>query len=329
VVETAGSQSLETTLLASVGLKDISVNKYAGNGLYAWGDKYIYRGGFTRTNSSGLATNEYASDTISGTDVNNYIQVPWEDYSEYTDCTSSSSKCWRIMGINEDGCINIIRDEMLAYDEFDERINTYASIQYSNYEIPFGYNDFLNNSYTQYEDEYREYSDMYVYLHSSSGYENTTIKPYLTMLHPLETCLNKVYYYAGLNKSDYATTGNVKDTCDVAGKNYTTAVSPLQNIYVRLPYMEEYLNASTESTCTEELQYQCRNQNYLYVWDPYFTPNARYGDSWSKYAISNDGSASYGFPASTYGIKPIVALKSTVLISGGTGTQADPYVIKW
>jgi prepilin-type N-terminal cleavage/methylation domain-containing protein len=329
VLETTNTQSLSTVLLATVGTKDVDVNKYAGNGLYAWGDKYIYRGGITKTNSNGLATTDYLTDVDSGSEVNNYIQVPWEDYSTYTDCTSSSNKCYRIISINEDGSITIARDKNLANQRFDNTINTYAQNNYSNYTTTYGYNDLLGNSYTAYTSEYRAYSEMYTYIYGSSGYENTTIKPYSSILQPLDVCLNKVNDYASLNRSDYATTTKVKDSCDVSGKSNTTAVSSLQNKYVRLPYLEEYLNATTESTCVQHYQFQCRNQNYLYNKTSFWSLNGFFSNSCLVRDVNIVGSADSNSAYNSYGVRPVVLLKSTILISGGSGTQADPYVIKW
>jgi hypothetical protein len=329
VVETANTQSLSTVLLATVGTKDVDVNKYAGNGLYKWTDKYIYRGGITKTNANGLATADYLTDVDSGSEVNNYIQVPWEDYSTYTDCTSSSNRCYRIISINEDGSITIVRDKNLVNQRFDNTINTYAQNNYSNYTTTYGYNDLLDNSYTAYTSEYRAYSEMYTYLYGSSGYENTTIKPYTSILQPLDVCLNKVNEYASLNRSDYATTTKAKDTCDVTGKPNTTVVSPLQNKYVRLPYIEEYLNVTTESTCTQDYQYQCRNQNYMYNKTYYWSLNGYSSNSWSVRYVNANGYANSNHAYGSSGVRPVVLLKSTILISGGSGTQASPYVIKW
>jgi hypothetical protein len=325
VIETASTQSLSTVLLATVGTKDVDVNKYAGNGLYAWGDKYIYRGGITKTNTNGLATSDYGTDVDSGSEVSNYIQVPWEDYSTYTDCTTTSNKCYRIVSINEDGSITIARDKSVSSQVFDNTRNTYYSASVNTQ----GYNDLLSNDYTAYSSEYREYSDMYTYLYGSEGYENTTIKPYSSILQPLDVCLNKVNNYAGVNNTLYSTTSYVKDTCDVSGKSNTTAVSSLQNKYVRFPYIEEYLNATLESTCTQDYQFQCRNQNYLYNKTYFWSLNGKTSESWLVRHVFSSGFVSSDGTNASDGVRPVVNLKSTILISEGSGTQADPYVIKW
>jgi prepilin-type N-terminal cleavage/methylation domain-containing protein len=329
VIETADTQNLSAALLATVNGKDIDVDKYAGNGLYIWGDKYIYRGGITKTNANGLATADYLTDVDSGMEVNNYIQVPWEDYSIYTDCVDGLNNCYRIMEINEDESITIIRDKSLSNQRFDNSPNTYARTFYSNYTTTYGYNDLLSNSYTEYEDDYRPYSEMYTYLYGDSGYDATTIKPYSSILQPLDLCLNKAESYAGINNNSYATTGYVTDTCNVTGKANTIAVSSLKNKYIRTPYIEEYLNASIESTCTTDHQYQCRNQNYLYNKTSYWALNGRSSFTWHIRYVHANGGATHTTAYFLSNVRPVVTLKSNVLITGGSGTQANPYVIKW
>jgi type IV pilus assembly protein PilA len=258
VIDDTNTQNLSTVLLATVGTKDVDVNKYNGNGLYKWGSKYIYRGGMTKTNANGLATVDYATDTDSGSEVSNYIKVPWETYATGEDCTSTTNKCYRIISIDADGSITIVRDKKVSDQVFDSTINTAARTFYNNYTPAYGYNDLLVNiPTTGHPEEYRAYSEMYTYLYGSNGYENTTMKLYTSILQPLNICLNKANNYIGVNSTLYATTTRIKDTCEVSGKPYITIVDTLKNKYVRLLYMEEYLNTSLEGTCTQDYQYQC------------------------------------------------------------------------
>ena len=321
---------LKDTLISAVNGKDIDVNKYAGNGLYKWGSKYIYRGGITKTNANGLATTDYVTDVDSGSEVSNYIKVPWENYTANEDCTSTTNKCYRIMSINDDGSITIVRDKNYSSQRFDNTINTTARTHYSNYTNTYGYNDLLSNTPTSgHSEEYRPYSEMYTYLYGTSGYQNAIIKPYSSMLQPIDVCINKVNNYASLNRSDYSTTTYVKDTCNISGKPNTTAVNSLQNQYVRLPYMEEYLNTSTESTCTADYQYQCRNQNYMYNKLNYWSLNGYSSYSWHARFVFAYGSADTNSAYLSFGVRPVVTLKNNVLITGGSGTQASPYIIKY
>jgi prepilin-type N-terminal cleavage/methylation domain-containing protein len=339
VFEPTNTVSLKTTILATVGNKDVNINKYNGNGLYRWGSKFIYRGGLTKVNDNGLATADYASDTDSGSDVNNFIQVPWETYTAGETCTSASNKCWRIMSINEDGTINIVRDKNESNQVYDNVHNTAASNHYYNLYLSnptqyasyanaqntnYGYNYFLENVPTP------GYPNEYKYLYDTGGYEQTKIIKYINLLKPINVCVNRANAYASLNNTSYSTTTLVKDTCDVAGRPNTQEISPLKNKYMRIPYTEEYLNASLESTCTGDNQFQCRNQNFMYSKQSYWNINGVATNSFSTRHSNISGGYNTTNASSSTGVKPVVTLKSSVLIlPGDSGAATDPYVIKW
>lgn len=280
---------LYNLIVATVGTKNINTNKYAGNGLYKWDNKYIYRGGITKTNSSGLQTsNGYSSDINSGSEVNNYIVVPW-DLSD-TNCFSATSSCYRIMGINEDGTINIIRDKNIS----------------DTLESPF-------------EDN----------LYSTSGYEKSVLGSYKLMLEKRNTCINKVNTVVGVNNSSYASSMYVKDSCNIQGKGGVTPVYPLKDKYVRTLYPEEYLNASTEPTCdlSSTNGYQCRNQNYLYNSSSSRTIITSSSNPSLFFGISISGNV-YTFSENpAYALRPVVTLIKNIIVTSGNGTQNNPYII--
>jgi hypothetical protein len=69
---------------------------------------------------------------------------------------------------------------------------------------------------------------------------------------------------------------------------------------------------------------------YLYTGDNWWLGSP--SDMGSSYAygfsVYSDGKvSSNGVVSSTYGLRPVISLKSTVKVSGGDGTSADPYVI--
>ncbi len=321
--------SLNNTILNTVNGKDISVNKYAGNGLYKWGDKYIYRGGFTKSNTAGLSTADgYLTDTTSGTDVNNFIKVPWEDYNSGETCNTTTNKCYRIMGINKDGSINIIRDKAAFKQVFDDIHNTEASNYYSNSSIDYGYSSLLENQpLSQYSSEYRKESKMFVRLFKSGGYEETTLRSYKTLLEPIDICLNMYGTVGGINLANYEETNYITDSCNVFGKANVKSVFPLKSRFMRLFYSEEYLNSSTESSCTSYGQYQCRSQNYIYNDDSMISLNSDFRFSWIVRSMSVrghlTGSSAYG----NHSVRPVMTLKKDVIITSGNGTSNNPYII--
>ena len=64
-----------------------------------------------------------------------------------------------------------------------------------------------------------------------------------------------------------------------------------------------------------------RNGNNTTYWTltPYSTSRVRY--------VSNYGSANRDSPSTTYGTRPSMNLKSSVVITGGSGTKSDPFVL--
>jgi hypothetical protein len=88
------------------------------------------------------------------------------------------------------------------------------------------------------------------------------------------------------------------------------------------------LNATLETTCTKDYQYQCRNKNFMYNKAYYWSLNGYASDSWHVRHVDVNGHASSTNASSSIGVRPVVNLKSTILISGGTGTVSDPYIIK-
>ena len=61
------------------------------------------------------------------------------------------------------------------------------------------------------------------------------------------------------------------------------------------------------------------NNTYYWTLTPYSASSVRY--------VYNDGNAYYNSPSRAYGVRPSVNLKSSVSISGGTGTKSNPFVV--
>ncbi len=323
VEEGPNSQRLKPILIASK-IGDVAYGTPpATGGLYQWGTKYIYRGGVTITNSSGtgnLDNDQYASDSYNiTTDINNYVKVPWESGGSCTN-NYSDNPCWRIISVNSDGSITIVRDRSIPTNQaFDNTPNLDHTTQPNTY----GYNDLLTNAY-------RGNSLMYTRVYGATGYQNTApFKNYYYLLQPIDVCLNKVNNYVGINLSSYGSSTVVKDTCDLAGRTGTfSAVNPLRNQYVRLPYLEEYLNAGLQSNCTTDYQYQCRGRNFMYNKSYYWSLNGYASYSWLVRTVHANGYASNNDAMDSRGVRPVVNLKSSIMITGGTGSVSEPYIIK-
>ena len=74
------------------------------------------------------------------------------------------------------------------------------------------------------------------------------------------------------------------------------------------------------------------NQNYyLYTGTGYHTMTpSTFVTSYTvenTYVVNSNGSIQAYMASASYGIRPVINLKSDVLYSNGTGTEADPYII--
>lgn len=287
-------------------------NPGSTGGLYYWEDlnKYIYRGGSLVT----YVSPDDQFDTT--TNIDNYIKVPWENNTGECTENNTDNPCWRIISVNNDNSITIIRDRNINNEE----------IHFDN----AGYGDLLENPNRPNNDK----STMYYALYGEAGYQST-LSSYYHLLQPLNVCLNKVSTYARINHSSYATYLNhsnqnefVVDTCNITNKTNTIAVAPLQNQYVRLIYAEEYLNASLESTCTSIYQTKCRTKNYLYTSQNSWSLNSSTDYIDYVYAIDYGNIDCLRADWFNLGIRPVVVLKPTTKLISGDGSVENPYVIQ-
>lgn len=97
----------------------------------------------------------------------------------------------------------------------------------------------------------------------------------------------------------------------------------------------EYLRTNSNKNNCETYQdvfnnyNSCKNTTWLYINDDWWTLSAYKGDSEPCIVVKASGSLSTASSANnSYGVRPTLYLKSTVKITGGTGTQNDPYTIE-
>lgn len=99
---------------------------------------------------------------------------------------------------------------------------------------------------------------------------------------------------------------------------------------IGLIYLSDYLYASKDTNCrtkgTNE-SYYCKNDNWLHTGYHYWllSPNADSAystHSWIANGLGRTGTDHAGYAS---GVRPSVYLKSNIKITGGTGTETDPY----
>lgn len=97
----------------------------------------------------------------------------------------------------------------------------------------------------------------------------------------------------------------------------------------------EFVKASSNPNCynayTSFASTNCKNDNYLYKDYNWWTLNARSDNAngifFARLNSATNGDFNVGNANQQLSIRPVIYLKSDVIISNGTGTASDPYII--
>ena len=229
---------------------------------------------------------------------------------------SFAGDLWRIVRINEDGSIRMIRQLNYVSAKFNNSSNDpmYVGYMFGTSSNPYA-NDNNSNIKTQVE-----------------AYYDSKLASLSSYLAPIEFCNDRsigntsgsnIYYgaYTRLitNKSPQFTCPNeARDlftltTSSRGNKKLTKSVGLLtqdEAAYAGAAYSKlskYYLNNNTN--------------NYWWTSSPCNFPSS-YATVWYGYP-----GGGHNYATTTYGVRPLVSLKSDVMVSGGTGAANDPYVI--
>ena len=72
----------------------------------------------------------------------------------------------------------------------------------------------------------------------------------------------------------------------------------------------------------------CKNNDWLLYSSTQWTMAPNSGDSSIVFIVYSAGYVSYHSAYVTYAVRPVLALASTVGVTGGTGTESDPYILE-
>lgn len=117
---------------------------------------------------------------------------------------------------------------------------------------------------------------------------------------------------------------NNKDT-DKTGALENATI--LENQYIGLLQMNDFLNASLDSNCSSSSSPSCSNYNYLanykYSW---WTMTASSANSYRVYKVSSKSTVALA--SSTNYIRPVLYLVKDAIYVSGDGSKDSPYVVK-
>ena len=103
---------------------------------------------------------------------------------------------------------------------------------------------------------------------------------------------------------------------------------------VALPTLSEYIRAGSNTSCKTFGTYYsnystCKNSDWMWINDMWWTLSPLSGNSDSVLLVYSSGYVDYDNASNTSNaVRPAITLSSEVQITGGTGTQSDPYTIE-
>ena len=197
---------------------------------------------------------------------------------------------WRIISINSDGTIKIMRTaDINTSDNL-----AWATSGSNNWNRPATLNTYLNGDY----------------------YNGLTATAQSQIVEG-------IYYVGAVTWDNNDMQDQISDEKSVTSK-----------VKVALPTLSEYIRAGSNTSCKTFSTYQsnyntCKNSDWMYIknydwWT--LSPTSGYSDG--VFIVRDYGDA-YGHDANFTGtaVRPAITLSSEVQITGGIGTESDPYTI--
>lgn len=121
--------------------------------------------------------------------------------------------------------------------------------------------------------------------------------------------------------------GNRYET-DYNNDGSTEKANYIENEYVGLLPMYDYINASTDEHCNSTGTPNCVNYNFIgALKTSWWTMTGNAENTYRTYSIERGDIAS-NYPSKSKGVRPVIYLVKDALYVGGTGTSSDPYTIK-
>ena len=103
---------------------------------------------------------------------------------------------------------------------------------------------------------------------------------------------------------------------------------------IALIYLSDYGYASTDTACRDSMSsetnnvYNCKNENWLFNSASQWTLSPYSGYAFYVFSVRSGGYVNGNFASSANGVRPVLFLKSDVVIAGGTGIESAPYTIE-
>ena len=221
---------------------------------------------------------------FTGANPNNYIT--------FNDETAG----WRIMSVECDGTIKIIKDESIGNMEWDDS----SSVGDNNWARPASLNTYLNSTY-------------YNGLNSTSQ----------SQIVAKDWSIGAVSY----NDNNLANTINNENGTKWNGK----VALPTASEYIRSN--SDNINCGTMNQVYDyRLENNCGNTTWMHINDFWWTITSFYNNNTNVYSVADNGNFNRPFSTAiantSRGIRPVLYLSQNIKITGGDGSKSNPYTIE-
>ena len=253
-----------------------------------------------------------------------------------------------MQAINVQGAIDELYNTCFPQKSAGEQIIEDSGLEKDEYECRYFFTGANPNNYITFNDEiWRIISaecDGTIKIMKTSGVGNmmwSSGSADWTMPISLKTYLNGTYYNE-LNDvshnqivSHNFSVGVVTDGNNNIASQVTSENSKIWNGKVALPTLSEYIRTNSNASCKTFSNYidnynTCKNTSWMYINNDWWTLSAdsTYFDSGYVYYILESGELNFRYANSSYMIRPALYLSSSIKITGGDGSQSNPYTIE-
>ncbi len=250
-----------------------------------------------------------------------------------------ANELWRIIRINEDGSVRLIKQVSLEKTEFNETATDNAHVGYM----------FGTAGSTTYEETHKNINSSTIKSKIDTWYQNNLIN-YSSVIADAGFCGDRTI-------APTAKTWNASDTALGYGSNFTVygALARLMPVYgpsgvnpeFKCPQENDLYTTITSDKGNKALTYPVglitadeviyagivndavNDTCYLHIGVESWTMSPSYSGAISRmWYVGGNGSIGYGRITYEWFVRPVINMKSTVEITSGDGTEISPYVIK-
>ena len=261
---------------------------------------------YTSTNTEDNKTTYY----FRGAVENNYV--------------SFANNIWRIVRINEDGSIRLIKQDSISNGEFNTNSSDAAYLGYM-YGTPGS---------STYAETHKNTNSSTIKTAIDTWY-SANLSTYSSHLADAGFCGDRSLSSGtgiGTTSTDYGTYNRLKTNktpqfkCPQTNDLYTTKTSTKGNKALNYPIalitIDEVAYAGGVYNLNNE-NYYLKNGNDFWTMSPFHSDS--YANGWR---VRENGYVGYGSVLGKVSVRPVINLKSTVEITSGDGTSSNPYTVK-